>query len=327
MLPLGKGLRTIKWESDSSNHGAGWRFELTQVGSQAAFEINAGKPDGCSGVEVVPAFRNSEVPSKALYAEVVDCDDEMPPSGAFKPASIRFVDLDHTAGVVRGRASVEVSAEAAAQPEAVTYYVLHFADAQGARAGPPLHAWIANVDGGSAVAFRLGSTEVPQGATQLMVRAGNEHGLSQVAAYAELVDAVPTVPDNASTASGGPPAEPAEGAAGGPPTERAETRAGGAAEESSGGATAAADGESTPDPASGLTGQWPLGESEPWLPTSLEQAERPQVLIILYSLIIVLVISHWTIYLCIIVIGALDRSGGGRGPSAGQREERPHGPL
>jgi len=134
---------------------------------------------------VVPAFGRQELASEAVYVEVADCHGRSPPSPAFAPKALHF--RRYATGALAGVVEVEPAPGAAAK-SAVTFYRLDFADAAGKLLG---EGHLFDTTGTSAVRISLSRGELPVGATQLIVRAGNAAGLGSGRASAALNDTAP----------------------------------------------------------------------------------------------------------------------------------------
>lgn len=188
MLPftveLPTGLSTISWSSDTSINGAGWSFDVYQEAGTGKVEIGPTEVLG-SGIEVVAAYGKTELPT-GTFAAVVDYTEDMRPSPAAAPLAVHFADTDPAPAIVAGMVQVEPSPQAVAA--GVRFYVVQFADAQGQPLGA---AWTRAANGADAVTFSIKATPLPEGATQLVARAGGAHGLGEGLASAEVVDLVP----------------------------------------------------------------------------------------------------------------------------------------
>lgn len=183
-----EGPFTIEWRSDDSGTAGGWRFELAQAesGAKAVFDLESTAVRGY-GLDVVSAYGQTELP-RGAFAELTDYDDSMPPSPAFTPSGLQFKDVDSDAGVVAGTVKVQPAAEVSG----IDFYRADFADAEGGALGP---GWTSVANGSATVFIAFPSTAVPEGAVQLIARAGNRFGLSATFVVTSLVDMLPRVPD------------------------------------------------------------------------------------------------------------------------------------
>lgn len=185
-LALPEGPAKITWSSDTSVTGRGWSFELHQNGSAVDFEVRSTALQG-NGFEVVPAYGTTEMPEGIVVA-VEDYTTSMPPSPAYTPLDLEFIDLDMEAGEVAGSALFRTAE--GADDGGVTYYNVGFGDA----AGNPVGAsWTSaappSANSNSWLNVTIPLTSVPLGAVTLRACAGNAHGLGNSFASVVLVDA------------------------------------------------------------------------------------------------------------------------------------------
>jgi len=190
-VELPEGPLTITWFSDDSIHGGGWAFELSQMGATAEFQVKATVPQG-PGLEVVPAYGKNELLEAGVFVEVADYDSKMPPSPGFAPASLNFVDLDNSTGVIAG--VVEVIPAHGAPAGTITYYQLDFADATGKPLGATPLGPRTHTNGNRSVLIPVATIGLPVGASKLVVRAGNNFGLSSGWTCTDIVDVLGSTP-------------------------------------------------------------------------------------------------------------------------------------
>jgi len=184
-VDLPAGPLTIQWMSDESLPGNGWSFELFQTGSTAEFELDTSAWQG-PGIDVLSAYGKNELVGAAMFAEVVDYTSQMPVSSAFVPQAISLSGTGVSSNSIHGTALITPAPDAA--DGNIGFYQVCLANSGGHCVS---EQWSKNASESNASAMlevTIPPTSVPDGATKLIARAGNEHGLSYGFASADLSD-------------------------------------------------------------------------------------------------------------------------------------------
>eukprot|EP00931_Biecheleriopsis_adriatica_P097278 TRINITY_DN7103_c0_g1_i1.p1 TRINITY_DN7103_c0_g1~~TRINITY_DN7103_c0_g1_i1.p1 ORF type:complete len:1186 (-),score=256.58 TRINITY_DN7103_c0_g1_i1:209-3367(-) len=191
IIEVPDGSQTITWASDTSETEGGWTFELEQQGDTAEFQLPAMRPTSMD-VEVLAAFGKTELP-KPSTGMLSDFDSKtMPPSAAFAPLAVKFVDTDVSQGFISG--DVEIVPAAAGAGDVVTFYHVFFTNAE----GKMIHKanWTVKVQAetNSSLKLHIAKMELPAGTYYIVARAGNAIGASTVETSTALVDIVRSPP-------------------------------------------------------------------------------------------------------------------------------------
>jgi len=186
-LTLGEVPVQIKWTSDGSVHSNGWSFELRQTNSMVTFEVPSVVAAG-TGFEVVPTYKENELPAAAVFLDVIDYTNHMKVSPAFAPVALSFLDEDGDADSIAGTAVVFPAPDA----QGLEFYRVALADAEGKLLN---RGWTAHVSSSTGnVTIEVPATGLPKDAARLVVHAGNSFGFGDGFASLALVDTQPRGP-------------------------------------------------------------------------------------------------------------------------------------
>eukprot|EP00929_Paragymnodinium_shiwhaense_P014065 TRINITY_DN121941_c0_g1_i1.p1 TRINITY_DN121941_c0_g1~~TRINITY_DN121941_c0_g1_i1.p1 ORF type:complete len:1257 (+),score=182.95 TRINITY_DN121941_c0_g1_i1:100-3870(+) len=123
-LPAGE--ISIQWHSDLSIASGGWTFEVYQKEAMVQWVLPWGSAVSGQQLELVPIYLNSAEPTKTASIPIIDYNEWMPPSEAFKPGAMRVKLTKDPSGNFGGVAVVQ-PAEGVARGT-VTHFLVQFAN-------------------------------------------------------------------------------------------------------------------------------------------------------------------------------------------------------